>query len=88
MIAKWRGRELLLNELPIHSTTIIQVKELLHTLTGISPSDQKLAGLYVRGKSASDETLLSQITRLKRPHKFILVGTPQVFDAVVKGANE
>lgn len=43
---------------------------------------QKLVGLSVGGRPAADDCPLKQI-QLKTPHRFILMGTPEVYGYVV-----
>ncbi|CAN0471449.1 unnamed protein product, partial [Discosporangium mesarthrocarpum] len=59
-------------------------KNMLHGRTKVLPKRQKLVGLNVRGKPAPDECRLEQV-KLKNPHKFILVGTPEVRVRVIIG---
>lgn len=65
-------------ELPVlpKSTTIGEVKEMLCERTRVLAKRQKLVGLSVGGRPAGDDCPLDRI-RLKTPHRFILMGTPE-----------
>ena len=48
--------------------------------TRVLAKRQKLVGLSVGGRPAADDCPLDRI-RLKNPHRFILMGTPEVLTA-------
>lgn len=50
---------------------------MLSERTKVLAKRQKLVGLSVSGRPAADDCPLERI-RLKQPHRFILVGTPEV----------
>eukprot|EP00752_Nemacystus_decipiens_P002670 g2498.t1 len=75
LVAKWQGKTIELPELA-RSTTIGEVKEMLCERTRVLAKRQKLVGLSVGGRPAADDCPLERI-RLKTPHRFILMGTPE-----------
>lgn len=91
MIAKYGKQKIELSCLPSASTTVGEVKEMLHEKTGILPKRQKLIGLKRGNDSmptavADDETTLSDLKVKGKAagglstivvHEFILMGTPE-----------
>eukprot|EP00804_Cyclotella_cryptica_P015938 CCRYP_019193-RC/>CCRYP_019193-RC protein AED:0.03 eAED:0.03 QI:137/1/1/1/1/1/2/354/416 len=88
MIAKYGKEKIELVDLPASSTTIGQVKDLLHARTGILAKRQKIIGLKsTSGASVTDETKLFDLKAKKSSrdersaialvHQFILMGTPE-----------
>ena len=75
LIAKWRGKNYNLDNLS-PTTTIHDVKKLFEKKTQIPWARQKLVGINVKGRPAPDNIMLSEL-KLKNPHKFMLVGTPE-----------
>eukprot|EP00611_Tribonema_gayanum_P020840 TRINITY_DN3892_c0_g1_i5.p2 TRINITY_DN3892_c0_g1~~TRINITY_DN3892_c0_g1_i5.p2 ORF type:complete len:319 (-),score=108.48 TRINITY_DN3892_c0_g1_i5:547-1503(-) len=53
------------------------VQAMLQEKTNVLMKRQKLIGLSINGKPASDETPLTHLSKLKNPHRFILMGTPE-----------
>ncbi|EQC32640.1 hypothetical protein SDRG_09616 [Saprolegnia diclina VS20] len=72
LVGKWKKEEIRLDVGP--SMTILDVKLRIQAITGIQPARQKLVGLNVRGKPASDNVRLGDMA-LKHPQKFMLIGT-------------
>jgi ubiquitin-like domain-containing CTD phosphatase 1 len=91
MIAKYGKQKFELSCLPSASTSVGDLKEMLHEKTGILPKRQKLIGLK-RGMDSSssaavdDDTMLSDLnvkggavtgSSTVIVHQFILMGTPE-----------
>ncbi|CAM9914260.1 unnamed protein product, partial [Hapterophycus canaliculatus] len=63
---------------PVHApTNTARAQEMLCEKTRVLAKRQKLVGLSVGGRPAADDCPLERI-RLKTPHRFILMGTPEV----------
>ncbi len=91
MIAKYGKQKFELSCLPSTSTSVGDLKEMLHEKTGIKPKRQKLIGLK-RGihsfssAAVDDDTMLSDLkvkggavteSSIVVVHQFILMGTPE-----------
>jgi len=56
--------------------TVLDLKGCVHQKTGVKPERQKLMGLKVNGKPASDESLISQVCQ--RPNmKIMMIGSKE-----------
>jgi len=54
IIIKWSGKEYTITGLQ-NTTTVLQLKKLIHDETGVLPERQKLLGLKYSGKLATEE---------------------------------
>ncbi|GAB6025439.1 Ubiquitin-like domain-containing CTD phosphatase 1 [Chamberlinius hualienensis] len=73
VIIKWGGKEYKINDLS-YSETVYDLKKSVQHETGVLPERQKLLGLKVKGKPASDDTKL-ELLNIKPGTKILMVGS-------------
>ncbi|XP_043925289.1 ubiquitin-like domain-containing CTD phosphatase 1 [Protopterus annectens] len=73
IIIKWSGQEYSISTLS-EEDTILDLKQLIKTLTGVLPERQKLLGLKLKGKPADDDVKIGTL-KLKPNTKIMMMGT-------------
>ncbi|XP_072923981.1 ubiquitin-like domain-containing CTD phosphatase 1 isoform X2 [Hemitrygon akajei] len=73
IIIKWSGQEYPVTKLT-EEDTVLDLKEMIKTLTGVLPERQKLLGLKIKGKAAEDDVKLGML-KLKPNTKIMMMGS-------------
>ncbi|RWS30193.1 ubiquitin-like domain-containing CTD phosphatase 1 isoform X2 [Leptotrombidium deliense] len=77
VIIKWSGKEYVIDEeMVCEEDTVLHLKHCVYKLTGVLPQRQKLMGIKVKGKPATDDAKLYDL-KLKANSKIMMIGSKE-----------